>query len=184
MRSHTSDTIETIGIGRTYEKIKEAAAILYLFDISTITVDEIDELKIEFRDHIDNPEKHFLLIGNKTDLMLESPSHLTSLFELETIFISAKRKENINLIIERLLQTVKSANIGDQAIVSNARHYHSIINTLASLGEAQNGISTSLSTDLIASDIRTALHYLGEITGEVTTEDILGNIFGKFCIGK
>ena len=184
LRSHTSDTIETIGIGRTYEKIKEAAAILYLFDISTITVDEIDELKIEFRDHIDNPEKHFLLIGNKTDLMLESPSHLTSLFELETIFISAKRKENINLIIERLLQTVKSANIGDQAIVSNARHYHSIINTLASLGEAQNGISTSLSTDLIASDIRTALHYLGEITGEVTTEDILGNIFGKFCIGK
>jgi tRNA modification GTPase len=184
LRSHTSDTIETIGIGRTYEKIKEAAAILYLFDISTITVDEIDELKIEFRDHIDNPEKHFLLIGNKTDLMLESPSHLTSLFELETIFISAKRKENINLIIERLLQTVKSANIGDQAIVSNARHYHSIINTLASLGEAQNGILTSLSTDLIASDIRTALHYLGEITGEVTTEDILGNIFGKFCIGK
>ncbi|MFZ4546789.1 MAG: tRNA uridine-5-carboxymethylaminomethyl(34) synthesis GTPase MnmE [Bacteroidales bacterium] len=184
LRSHTSDTIETIGIGRTYEKIKEAAAILYLFDMSTITVDEIDALKIEFYDHIADPEKHFLLIGNKTDLMLESPSHLTALFELETIFISAKRKENVNLIIERLLQTVKSTNIGDQAIVSNARHYHSIINTLTSLGEAQNGILTSLSTDLIASDIRTALHYLGEITGEVTTEDILGNIFGKFCIGK
>jgi len=139
---------------------------------------------MEFRDHIDNPEKHFLLIGNKTDLMIETPHHITALFDLETIFISAKRKENINLIIEKLLQTVKSTNIGDQAIVSNARHYHSIVNTLASLGEVQQGISDCLLTDLIASDIRTALHYLGEITGAVTTEDILGNIFGKFCIGK
>jgi tRNA modification GTPase len=184
LRSHTTDTIETIGISRTYEKIKEASVILYLFDISTITVDEIDELKIEFRDHIDDPEKHFMLIGNKTDLMLETPQHITALFDLETIFISAKRKENINLITERLLKTVKSANIGDQAIVSNVRHYHSITSTLNALNEAAKGIEYNIPTDLIATDIRSALHYLGEITGEVTTEDILGNIFGKFCIGK
>jgi tRNA modification GTPase len=184
LRSHTTDAIETIGISRTYEKIKEASVILYLFDISTITVDEIDELRIEFRDHIDDPEKHFLLIGNKTDLMLEVPSHITALFDLETIFISAKRKENINLIIERLIKTAKTANIGDQAIVSNARHYHSIISTLNALNEASKGLDKNIPTDLIATDIRSALHHLGEITGEVTTEDILGNIFGKFCIGK
>ncbi len=184
LREHTTDTIETIGISRTYEKIKEASVILYLFDISTITVDEIDELKLEFRDHIDDPEKHFLLIGNKTDLMLETPQHITALFDLETIFISAKRKENINLIIERLLKTVQTDNIGDQAIVSNARHYHSILSTLTALNEAAKGIEDNIPTDLIATDIRSALHYLGEITGEVTTEDILGNIFGKFCIGK
>ncbi len=184
LREHTTDTIETIGISRTYEKIKEASVILYLFDISTITVDEIDELKLEFRDHIDDPEKHFLLIGNKTDLMLETPQHITALFDLETIFISAKRKENINLIIERLLKTVQTDNIGDQAIVSNARHYHSILSTLSALNEAAKGIEDNIPTDLIATDIRSALHYLGEITGEVTTEDILGNIFGKFCIGK
>ena len=184
LREHTTDTIETIGISRTYEKIKEAAVILYLFDISTITVDEIDELRIEFRDHIDDPEKHFLLIGNKTDLMLEAPAHITALFDLETIFISAKRKENINLIIERLLKTVRTANIGDQTIVSNARHYHSITSTLNALNEAAKGIEDNIPTDLIATDIRSALHYLGEITGEVTTEDILGYIFGKFCIGK
>lgn len=184
LREHTTDTIETIGISRTYEKIREASVILYLFDISTITVDEIDELKLEFHDHIDDPEKHFLLIGNKTDLMLEAPAHITALFDLETIFISAKRKENINLIIERLLKTVQTANIGDQAIVSNARHYHSITSTLNSLNEAAKGIEDNIPTDLIATDIRSALHYLGEITGEVTTEDILGNIFGKFCIGK
>ncbi len=184
LRSHTTDTIETIGITRTYEKIKEASVILYLFDISTITANEIEELKTEFRDHIDNPEKQFLLIGNKIDLMLEVPSHITALFDLETIFISAKRKENINLIIERLVQTVKTANIGDQAIVSNARHYDSITSTLSALGEASEGLEENIPTDLIATDIRSALHHLGEITGEVTTEDILGNIFGKFCIGK
>ncbi|MEI6749611.1 MAG: tRNA uridine-5-carboxymethylaminomethyl(34) synthesis GTPase MnmE [Bacteroidota bacterium] len=184
LRSHTTDTIETIGISRTYEKIKEASAILYLFDISTITVEEIDLLKVEFRDHIDDPEKHFLLIGNKTDLMIEVPSHITALFDLETIFISAKRKENINLILERLVKTVKTANIGDQAIVSNARHYHSILHTINALNDASKGIEENIPTDLIAIDIHSALHYLGEITGEVTNEDILGNIFGKFCIGK
>ena len=184
LRSHTNDTIETIGISRTYEKIKEASAILYLFDISTITEDEIEELRIEFRDHIDDPEKHFLLIGNKTDLMVEVPHHITALFDLETIFISAKRKENINLIIERLVKTAKMTNIGDQAIVSNARHYHSITSTLSALNEASKGLDENTPTDLIATDIRSALHHLGEITGEITTEDILGNIFGKFCIGK
>ena len=184
LREHTSDAIETIGIGRTYEKIREASVILYLFDISTITVDEIDELRVEFRDHIDDPEKHFLLIGNKTDLMFEIPSHITALFDLETIFISAKRKENINLIIERLIKTVNTTNLGDQAIVSNARHYDSITSTLNALNEASKGLEDNIPTDLIASDIRSALHYLGEITGEVTTDDILGNIFGKFCIGK
>ena len=184
LRSHTTDTIETIGISRTYDKIKEASAILYLFDISTITAEEIEELREEFRDHIDDPEKHFLLIGNKTDLMMENPPHITALFDLETIFISAKRKENINLIIDRLVKTVKAANISDRAIVSNARHYDSIISTLHSLEDAATGLEENIPTDLVATDIRSALHHLGEITGEVTTEDILGNIFGKFCIGK
>lgn len=184
LRAHTTDVIETIGIGKTYEKIKEASVILYLFDISTITAEEIEELRIEFHDHITDPEKHFLLIGNKTDLMMEVPHHITHLFDLETIFISAKRKENINLILERLVQTVKTADIGDQAIVSNARHYDSIFNTLEALNSASAGMDEMIPIDLIATNIRSALHYLGEITGEVTTEDILGNIFGKFCIGK
>ncbi len=184
LRSHTSDAIETIGISRTYEKIKEASIILYLFDVSSITVDEIEDLRTEFKEHIESPEKHFLLIGNKTDLMIETPPHVTALFDLETIFISANRKENINLILENLAETVKAADFTDQSIVSNARHYDSIICTLDSLKEAENGLNNNIPTDLIATNIRSALHHLGEITGEVTTEDILGNIFGKFCIGK
>lgn len=184
LRAHTSDAIETIGISRTYEKIEEASIILYMFDISSITIDDIDELRIEFKEHIESPEKHFLLIGNKTDLMIENPPHITALFDLDTIFISAKRKENINLIIEKLIDTVKAADYTDQAIVSNARHFDSITRTLTELKDAENGLQHSLPTDLIASHIRNALHHLGEITGEVTTEDILGNIFSKFCIGK
>jgi len=184
LRSHSTDTIENIGIGRTYDKIREATIILYVFDISTITSDEIDELKETFREHIDNPDKQFMLIGNKTDLMLESPHHISALFDLETIFISAKRKENINLIVDTLLRTIKSENIADRAIVSNARHYEAITRTLAALENAQQGLSDAISTDLIAIDIRSALYHLGEITGQVTTEELLGNIFGKFCIGK
>jgi tRNA modification GTPase len=184
LRSHTNDTIENIGIGRTFEKIREASIILYVMDMSTIKSEEIDELKKNFREHLDDPEKQFILIGNKTDLMLEAPQHVTALFDLESIFISAKRKENINLIIERLIRTVKKENLADRAIISNIRHYEAITKTIQALNNAQEGIANTLSTDLIAIDIHSALHHLGEITGEITTEELLGNIFSKFCIGK
>jgi len=184
LRTHSTDTIENIGIGRTYEKIREAAIILYIFDISTITPDEIDELKATFREYIEDPEKQIILIGNKTDLMLEAPHHITALFDLETIFISAKRKENINLIIDSLLRTVKSEQIHDRTIVSNVRHHEAINHTLEALESAEEGFLEQRPTDLIAIDIRSALYHLGEITGEITTDELLGNIFGKFCIGK
>lgn len=184
LRSHSADTIETIGISRTYDKIREASVILYLFDVSSVEAAEIDEIIAEFEGHINDPRKQFILIGNKTDLMMETPPHIRALFDLETIFISAKRKENINLIVESLLRTVKTDNISDQAIVSNARHFEAITRTLSALDDAEKGFESGLPTDLIATDIRSALHHLGEITGEITTDEILGNIFGKFCVGK
>ncbi|MBK7214976.1 MAG: tRNA uridine-5-carboxymethylaminomethyl(34) synthesis GTPase MnmE [Bacteroidales bacterium] len=184
LRSHSEDVIENIGIGRTYEKIREASVILYVFDISSITTEEIDELKETFHEHINDPEKQFILIGNKTDLMLEAPNHISALFDLETIFISAKRKENVNLIIESLLRVVRSEDLKDRAIVSNARHYEALNKTVKALENVRNGLDSGLPTDLVAIDMRSALHYLGEITGEVSTEELLGNIFGKFCIGK
>ena len=184
LRAHTTDTIETIGISRTYEKMKEASVILYLFDISTITVEEIEDLRTEFRDHIDDPGKHFILVGNKTDLMIEAPPHVSALFDLETLFISAKRKENINLLIESILKTVQAENLTDQTIVSNARHHEAIIRTLDSLKDAQCGFSSGLATDLIATDIRSALYHLGTVTGEISSNEILSNIFQNFCIGK
>lgn len=184
LRQHTSDTIETMGISKTYEKIREAVIILYLIDMSTVTTQEIDELREEFSEHINDPEKHFILLGNKTDLMVESPVHIKDLFDLNTIFISAKRNENLNLLMDKLVEVVGNYDLSDQTIVSSARHQSAIQRTLHALTEAREGIAAGLPTDLVAEHIREALHFLGEITGQVTNNEILGNIFSKFCIGK
>lgn len=184
LRSHTNDSIESIGIGRTYEKIREARIILYVCDMSAITTEEIDRLMEEFSEHIANPEKQFILIGNKTDLMVSMPKHVAELFELETIFVSAKRKENINMVMDSLMRAVSAGDLKDSSVISNVRHYEAINHTVDALRSASRGLADNLPTDLVATDIRSALFHLGSITGEVTTDELLGNIFGKFCIGK
>lgn len=184
LRSHSGDMIENIGIGRTYEKIQESTVILYVFDMSSITAKDIDELLTDFREHIDDPGKHFIMVGNKTDLMVEVPPHVSRLFDIETVFISAKRKENINLVIDSLMRAVNIGELSDAAIVSNARHHEAITKTLAAIKSARLAIDNQTSADLVAIDIHSALYHLGTITGEVTSNEILANIFGKFCIGK
>lgn len=184
LRSHSGDMIENIGIGRTYEKIQESTVILYVFDMSSITAKDIDELLSDFREHIDDPGKHFIMVGNKTDLMVEVPPHVSRLFDIETVFISAKRKENINLVIDSLMRAVNIGEIADAAIVSNARHHEAITKTLSALKSSGLAIDKQTSADLVAIDIHSALYHLGTITGEVTSNEILANIFGKFCIGK
>ncbi len=109
---------------------------------------------------------------------------MKDLLEHECIFISAKRKENINLILERLVEVVGEMHIRDTAVVSNVRHYEALNGALKSVEAVLAGLSSGISSDLVTVDLRTALYYLGEITGEITTDDILGNIFGKFCMGK
>lgn len=184
LRTHSGDMIESIGIGRTYEKIQESTVILYVFDMSTITAKEIDELLDDFREHINDPDKHFIMVGNKTDLMVEVPPHISRLFDIETVFISAKRKENINLVIDSLLRAVNVEGLSDTTIVSNARHHEAINKTLSALNGARQAIENGITADLVAIDIHSALYHLGTITGEVTSNEILANIFGKFCIGK
>ncbi len=125
----SGDEIEKIGIERTHEKIKLSRIILYIFDVSSTTCDEIDETLEEFREYIDNlPEdagkdKHFILIANKTDMLVEAPKGFKSLVERDCIFVSAKRKENINLIIDRLSEYVENEKVSDTAVVSNSRHF-------------------------------------------------------------
>ena len=180
----SDDTIESMGIERTYEKIKQASIILYMFDAAT-PMEEINETITEFREKIDDPLKHLILIANKIDLLEEIPHSFKDLVELETIFVSAKRKENINMINESLL---KSVSIGveeaNQSIVASSRHYHALIETLKSLEQVHQGVHQDISGDLLSSDLRAALHHLGTITGEITNDELLGNIFGRFCIGK
>jgi tRNA modification GTPase len=180
----SEDQIENIGIERTMEKIKLAKIILFVFDVTKCDINQVKEVLEEHKAMIEDPDKKIILIGNKIDQLMETPHGFTDLVEMETIFISAKRKENISMISDSLLKSVNMEQFSDNTIVSNARHYEALSNALISIDEVEEGFGKNVPSDLIAIDIRKALHHLGEITGEVTTDEILGNIFGKFCIGK
>jgi tRNA modification GTPase len=180
----TEETIESIGIERTYDKIDEASLILYVCDISSADEKQVEELIDEFRHYIEDENKHFIMVGNKIDMLAEIPPHLKEMLELDTVFVSAKRKENIHLLAETLVSKVKEKSISGDVIVSNTRHYEALQNALDAILQVDEGFKSNLPTDLIAIDIRQALHHLGTITGEVTTDEVLGNIFSKFCIGK
>ncbi|NPD47408.1 tRNA uridine-5-carboxymethylaminomethyl(34) synthesis GTPase MnmE [Lentimicrobium sp. S6] len=180
----SSDKIENIGIEKTYEKINQSQVILYVCDMTKSSPEELKESIADFQEHIDDENKQFIIIGNKTDELESLPSHFTDYVDLETIFISAKRNENIHLIAEKLVKSVKELNLQDSTIVTNARHVDILHKVEESILQVEQALDNEIPTDLIAIDIRMALHYLGEITGEVTTDELLGNIFGKFCIGK
>jgi tRNA modification GTPase len=181
---HSIDSIEKMGIGRTYEKISQASVVLYVFDINETTEDDIDEAIEDIRNQVNIPDKEIILVANKTDMLQESPHTFRKLVDMDTLFVSAKRLENINLITNRLLNSVQLGEAGDKTIVSNLRHYDALTQTLESIMNVEKGFEDCISSDLIAIDIRQALYHLGLITGEITSDEILGSIFGKFCIGK
>lgn len=180
----STDTIESIGIGRTYEKIEQASLILYVCDISHLNKVNVDEVINEFKTYIEDENKHFIFVANKIDHLDEAPPKLKELIDYDTVFVSAKRKENIHLLASTLVTKVKNMNFDDSIIVSNSRHYEALKNSLDSLLQVEEGFKNDVPTDLISIDIRQALHSLGTITGEITNDEVLGNIFGKFCIGK
>jgi len=181
---HANDKIESMGIEKTIEKIKQAMIILFVFDINETTIEEIrvevEKIKTFFNDN----QKRIIVIANKTDCLTEMPKGFRELVDLETIFISAKRKENINLIIESLLNSVDYSQIQNDHIISNIRHLDALTKVMEMINTVKNSIQTNISTDLIAEDLRMGLHYLGTITGEVTSDELLQNIFSNFCIGK
>lgn len=179
-----NDIIEGIGIERTHEKMELAAIILYMFDLNDFSVDELNEKIEALSEKYGEQDKRIILIGNKTDLLVEIPHDFNELVEHETIFVSAKRKENVNLIIDSLLRSVEHGTLDSDTLVSNARHLQALQKALKVVQSIEEGFQINLSTDLLAVDIRHALHHLGTITGKVTTDEILGTIFGKFCIGK
>ena len=179
----SGDKIENLGMERTYEKIKQSQVILYVCDLTQSSPDELSIQLEDFKEHIEDKNKQFIIIGNKTDELTELPSHFTKYVDLETIFISAKRNENIHLIAESLKKSVSKLNLKDTAIVSNARHLDILNKVAENIALVEEGFQNDIPTDLIAIDLRQALHHLGEITGEVTNDELLGNIFGRFCIG-
>lgn len=178
----TGDQIEQLGINRAKSSIENAHIVLYVADVSQTGVDEIEEAIGDIQ--AGDREKKIIIVVNKTDLMMEAPHKFSELMEHEVVFVSAKRRENIHLIMESLLRSVETEGTDDRTLVSNARHHAALVRTLESVQSIRKGIDEGLSGDLLSTDLNFALHHLGEITGEITTDEILGNIFGKFCIGK
>ncbi len=176
--------IEAMGIEKTYKKINQAKIILYVCDVSECLYDEIKGVVKDFKDHMQDTTKRWILIGNKVDKLVSTPKDFRELVDLETIFVSAKRRENIHMLTSSLRQSVDEGQITDQTLVSNTRHYEALKKSLESLENVEQGFHDDIPTDLITIDLKQALHYLGQITGEITTDEILGNIFGRFCIGK
>lgn len=183
---HATDDIEFMGIEKTIEKIKQAYIILYIFDIAQTSVTELNENLRELEEIAGTDDKKIVLIGNKSDMLVEIPATFKTLVEKETIFISAKRRENINLITDKLTETVKATHFsaGD-TVVSNARHYEALTRANSIISDLIPLVQSGTSHELLAADLRRALHYLGSITGvQISNENVLDEIFSNFCIGK
>jgi tRNA modification GTPase len=187
-----AETIEAMGIERSLDKIKSAQIVLVMSDFSeegskveghasmdTKTAAEwVDQLQAEY------PEKKFLLIGNKSDLR-KSSSTSNSLSISPFQAISAKEGKGIDELRAWMEeQVLGNFDLANETIVSNVRHYDALTKTEASLQSAKNGLEADVSSDFVAMDIRQAMYQLGSITGDISSDEILGNIFSRFCIGK
>ena len=175
----TKDVIESIGVERTRDSMKKASLILYMVDLSDTTEIEVNEQLTQLEE-LGIP---YLAIANKID---KADLELVKKMEQHNfIFISASQKTNLPLLKEKILEKVQVKDVkkGD-VMVTNLRHYQNLLQTKESLDLVLTGMETSVTGDFLAMDIRQALHFLGEITGTITTDDLLDNIFSKFCIGK
>ncbi|MCW3468039.1 tRNA uridine-5-carboxymethylaminomethyl(34) synthesis GTPase MnmE [Chitinophaga nivalis] len=177
----SNDTIESIGVQKTMEKIKEAGVVVYLFDVNELTATDIRNQIAAFEaDNI-----NYLLVGNKTDVTGEAAIKAKFADIPGILFISAKNHAHIQDLKDALVQKVIAGDINtEDTIITNARHHAALQEILKSLQDVRQGMDNGLPGDLLALDIRLCLHHLGEITGEVTNEDRLDYIFSKFCIGK
>jgi tRNA modification GTPase len=175
----TADVIEAMGVERTRAHMKKASLIIYLFDLANATQVEIDEQIIE----LSQQNIPVILVGNKVDK--GNPELIEYLTGRDCVFISASNKTNIALLKEKILTSVqiKQVKTGD-VLVTNLRHYQNLLQTNEALDRVLESMANNITGDFLAMDIRQSLHYLGEITGTITTDDLLDNIFSKFCIGK
>jgi tRNA modification GTPase len=179
----TTDVIEQIGVNKAFEVIKKSAIIIYLFDTHELSLGDLQqELKV-IEEHIGTSQ--LLVVGNKIDF--ENVDALKKEFQaIENMtFISAKEKNNIEELKQKLVSLFDTRTVNTtDTIVTNSRHVSSLNKAFAALSKVNEGLATNIQSDFLALDIRYALEALGEITGQVTNDDLLGNIFSKFCIGK
>jgi tRNA modification GTPase len=180
----TDDEIETFGIERTFKAIEKAEIILYMIDISETSLEEVEKELLFLENEIDFINKKLIIVANKIDQLNELPKHFAEWDEYEIAFISAKRNVNIEDVRELLIKHIEQQKIIDTALLTNVRHYDIMLKIEEEINKIENGFAQRLSTDLIVIHINSILNHLGEITGEITTDEVLETVFGKFCIGK
>ncbi|KFF03576.1 tRNA uridine-5-carboxymethylaminomethyl(34) synthesis GTPase MnmE [Flavobacterium reichenbachii] len=185
----TKDVVESIGIKKTFEKIEQAQLVIYLMDSLKFQVSsesfivEIEKIKNKY------PLKQILIVCNKIDQLnqteLQNIQTELEILNLKQIFLSAKNKEGVEDLKNQLLSFVNTGALrNNETIVTNTRHYDSLLKALDEIQKVKFGLESNLSSDLMALDIREALYQFGLITGQVTNDELLGNIFANFCIGK
>lgn len=182
----TEDVVENLGIERTFQKMQQASIVLMLFDAN----EEITHLEHFINEYLPRAEgKKLLLVFNKQDKITPEKRSLLEAIQLpanvQRIFISAKQQSGTEQLQQLLIEAAQLREINSSdVIVSNARHYEALKNALEAVRRVQQGLHKGVSADFVAQDIRECLLYLGLITGQISTDEVLGNIFAKFCIGK
>ncbi|MDB4148769.1 tRNA uridine-5-carboxymethylaminomethyl(34) synthesis GTPase MnmE [Flavobacteriaceae bacterium] len=176
----TKDVIESKGIEKTKEKINNAKILIYLFDSNDTNFREINSDIQSFK----REDLSILLVRNKVDLKNSNQNLINELEKFEIIEISANNAESVTLLKKRLINEINILNPYTDTVISNSRHYEALMNALKAIEEVNNGLKSDISGDLLSVDIRKSIEHLAEITGEITNDDVLGNIFANFCIGK
>jgi len=192
---HTENEIEKIGIERAFKQIEKAQIVLYVvdcteFDSPQITPINTDKIICDNLCNLCNLwTNKAILVFNKIDLInndkIQIINELYKDFDCPKIFVSLKEKINTEKLIDEILKAANISQLSENdVIITNVRHRDALQKSLDAVERVIAGLQSGISTDFISQDIRECLHFLGEITGEITTNEILGNIFGKFCIGK
>ena len=180
IRQHTADIIESAGVERSLEKMRQANLVVYLFEAG----DNIREIR-DKQSELSNQGLNYLMVANKVDSLGEKDTRAKFQDVEKIIFISARQNLHVEVLKEKMVDAVLQGQVQtENVIVTNARHYHALKEAAKSLYDIKTGLDNKLPGDLLALDIRRCLHYLGEITGQVSNEDMLDFIFSKFCIGK
>src|SRR5690606_30375558 len=193
----TKDEVETIGIRKTFEKIEQAQVVVYIID--SIKVKDkrsnIELIKTELRKLRNKfPQKPLVIIANKKDQLSQEEQDfitkeiteiITQKDKTKILLISAKTNQGVEQLKDILHDFVNTGALrNNETIVTNSRHYDSLLKALEEIDKVKEGMAYGIPSDLLAIDIRQAIHHFGEITGQITSDDLLGNIFANFCIGK
>ncbi len=184
----TKDRIESMGIERTFSKMKQAEVVILMLDANQ-KIEQLNDSITDVNNTINRDTQQLIVCINKIDLIENTTAIVNQLEHLSSqdkvVFIAAKQQQNIDKLVEALLQEVNKKQINEQdIIVTNVRHYEALKNAKESISRVHDGLQNGIPTDFLAQDIRECLHFLSEITGDISTDEVLGNIFKNFCIGK